>query len=88
MGLCENCTRQFLSQGQTVEPLDGYEDHEVFQSDESESVTHDCDNPDWRKRSLVTESDGFDWVECKKCGIYGKRYGMTSQSIEVVGYER
>lgn len=87
--ICEWCVPLVRRQGfgSSLRPLDGYEDHPVF-SDSEESIEHDCENPSWTKVSLVTESEGFDWVECDDCGIYGKRWGLTKDTIEVVGYER
>lgn len=86
-GVCEMCAKMVMNQGYEVTPLDGYEDHPVF-ADIEEDVEHECDDPSWTKASLVTESEGFDWVQCDDCGIYGKRWGLTTDTIEVVGYER
>lgn len=87
--ICENCVPSIRNSkfGRSIRPLDGYEDHPLFQDDEDdEQVVHECDDPTWTKQSLVTEDEGFDWVECDECGIYAKRWGLGS--IEVVGYER
>lgn len=88
MGLCEDCVQTFLARGRDVEPLEGHEDNPLFETDEENDVVHECDSPDWSKHSLVTESGGFDWVQCEHCGIWGKRHGTAKSSIEVIGYER
>lgn len=87
-GVCPSCARDMMNTGRNVIPLDGHEDHPVFadQGDEEESVEHECEDPSWTKVSLVTEDEGFDWVECDECGIYAKRWGLGN--IEVIGHER
>ena len=42
---------------------------------------------DWDKWSLVGEMDNrrgqvFDWMRCKKCMCYGKRFGLTQMQME------
>jgi len=32
----------------------------------------------WNKVSLVTETGGFDRMECENCGCTGKRFGLRS----------
>lgn len=32
---------------------------------------------EWEKYSLVTEIGGYDRYRCKKCGMFGKRYGLS-----------
>lgn len=44
-----------------------------------------CDH-DWEKWSNVGEHDKkrdavFDWMKCKHCGVYGKRFGLGQQPI-------
>lgn len=82
-GLCYECAQQLQQANSEVQPLPGNEDLDLFTDD---TPTHECSDPSWEKLSLVTESDGFDWVECKTCGIQGKRYNMTS--VDVVGFDK
>lgn len=86
--ICDYCVPVIRGSeyGRSLRPLDGYEDHPVFNDDDEDDAVHDCEDPSWRKVSLVTEDGGFDWMECEECGIYAKRWGLGS--IEVVGYER
>jgi len=75
--ICEDCVPFIQGQGLEVIPLDGYEDHPLFTGNKDEDVEHECDDPSWSKTSLVTEDDGFDWIECEDCGIKAKRWGST-----------
>lgn len=75
-GVCERCLQNDqIRRGAT--PLPGYEDHEVFLEDNL--IEHKCENPSWTKTSLVTENEGFDWVECDECGQRAKRWGMGEE---------
>jgi len=37
----------------------------------------------WDKLSLVTEPGGFDRMQCRKCGITGKRYGLGQSGVQL-----
>jgi hypothetical protein len=81
--LCEQCTRNLQGNPHIdLEPITE-KGEELLEDDED--VVHKCKEPDWYKLSLVTESGGFDWVECKGCGMQAKRYGPNS--IEVMGFD-
>lgn len=84
-GLCLDCARELESNPYvTLEPVSGHEDLDIF-TDEEEEVVHECHDPSWFKLSMVTEDEGFDWVECEECGIQGKRHGFNN--VEVVGFD-
>lgn len=84
-GLCYDCASTMVHNPYaTLEPLDGHEDLDIF--DTETETTHECTDPNWNKLSLVTESGGFDWVECNECGIQAKRHSINR--IEVVGYDK
>lgn len=87
-GVCEICADMVENQGFAVEPLPGHEDHDFFQPEPSPDMEDACDSHDWHKESLVTESEGYDIVRCTACDIFGKRHGLGSESVEVVGWER
>jgi hypothetical protein len=83
-GLCYDCASVIKDNPHVVLfPLEGNEDLDLFA--EEEEVEHVCEDPEWRKTSLVTEKEGFDWVKCEKCGIKAKRHGMNR--YEIVGYD-
>lgn len=86
--ICDRCvpTIRGSQYGRSIRPLDGYEDHPLFTDGEDDEVEHECEDPTWTKRSLVTEDGGFDWVRCDDCQIWAKRHGINR--IEVVGHER
>ena len=87
-GLCRDCVLTIKENDETtIKPLPGYEDHDVMSDimEEDKEVAHECPDPSWRKLSLVTENEMFDWVECEDCGIQAKRYGYA-EDIEVIGY--
>jgi hypothetical protein len=82
-GVCEDdAERIMLNTGYEVIPLDGYEDHPVFEA--QEEPEHACEDFRWMKKSLITEAEGFDWVECSECGARGKRWGLGDSRVEIV----
>lgn len=90
-GLCRDCAEKMKENSNVdLKPLPGNEDLPLFKNEtiqeSSEEIVHECSDPEWEKLSLVTEPGGFDWMECKKCGIQGKKH--TLNSVEVVGYDK
>lgn len=86
-GLCEKCARSFKNTNKKIQPLPGFEEHGLFDDSNEWNGVHDCENPTWEKFSLVTEDGGFDWVQCKECGLWGERWGTEVKEIGFEGNE-
>ena len=78
VAICADDVEMVQNLGYAPEPLPGYEDHELFRPPEAEKPIP-TDGPykhQWDKMQLVTQDDGTNDWQCRKCGAKYKQYGL------------